>query len=187
MANGNGQNVGYVRVSSIEQNPDRQLIGITLDKKFTESISGKDVNRPKLQECIQYLRQGDTLHVHSIDRLARNLADLLHIVQELNSKEVSVQFHKENLLFTGNDNAMNKLMLGMMGAFAEFERNLIRERQMEGIRAAQKKGVKFGRGKALNDKQILEIKNRIAKGEQKKALSKEYNVSRQTIYTAIAE
>ena len=185
MANGNGHNVGYVRVSSIAQNLDRQLSGIELDKVFTEKASAKDAKRPRLQECIQYLREGDTLHVHSIDRLARNLVDLQNIIQELNSKNVSVSFHKENLLFTGNDNAMSKLMLNMMGAFAEFERNLIKERQMEGIKVAQKKGVKFGRNKTLTVEQILEIKDRISKGGKKTVLAKEYGVSRQTIYTAI--
>ncbi len=117
MANGNGHNVGYVRVSSIAQNLDRQLNGIELDKVFTEKASAKDAKRPILKECMGYLREGDTLHVHSIDRLARNLVDLQNIIQELNSKNVSIQFHKENLLFTGNDNAMSKLMLNMMGAF----------------------------------------------------------------------
>ncbi|CAK8722969.1 MAG: Site-specific DNA recombinase [Candidatus Electronema aureum] len=185
MANGNGHNVGYVRVSSIAQNLDRQLNGIELDKVFTEKASAKDAKRPILKECMGYLREGDTLHVHSIDRLARNLVDLQNIIQELNSKNVSIQFHKENLLFTGNDNAMSKLMLNMMGAFAEFERNLIKERQMEGIKVAQEKGVKFGRNKTLTGEQILEIKDRIAKGEKKTALAKEYNVSRQTIYSAI--
>jgi DNA invertase Pin-like site-specific DNA recombinase len=182
-----GHNVGYVRVSSVDQNTDRQLNGIEIDKIFTEKASAKDAKRPKLQECLDYLREGDTLHVHSIDRLARNLVDLQNIIQELNNKNVSVRFHKENLLFTGNDNAMSKLMLNMMGAFAEFERNLIKERQMEGIKIAQKKGIKFGRYKILTGEQVLEIKDRIAKGEQKTVLAKEYNVSRQTIYSAIEE
>lgn len=186
MANGNGHNVGYVRVSSFGQKLDRQLDGVELDKVFTEKASAKDAKRPSLQECIQYLREGDTLHVHSIDRLARNLIDLQTIIQELNNKGVSVQFHKENLVFTGDENPMSKLMLQMMGAFAEFERNLIKERQAEGIRAAQKKGVRFGRQKVLNDNQITEIKERIAAGETKKALAQEYGISRQTLYTAIA-
>ncbi len=81
MANGNGHNVGYVRVSSVDQNLDRQLNEIELDKVFTEKASAKDAKRPRLQECIQYLREGDTLHVHSIDRLARNLVDLQNIIQ----------------------------------------------------------------------------------------------------------
>ena len=185
MANGNGHNVGYVRVSSIAQNLDRQLNGIELDKVYTEKASAKDTKRPVLNDCIEYLRAGDTLHVHSIDRLARNLVDLQTIIHKLNGKKVSIRFHKENLEFTGNDNAISQLMLSMMGAFAEFERNLIKERQMEGIKIAQKKGVKFGRRKTLTGEQVLEIKNRIASGEKKTDLAKEYGVSRQTIYTAI--
>ena len=186
MANGNGHNVGYVRVSSVDQNLDRQLEGVDLDKVFTEKASAKDTKRPRLIECIDYLRNGDVLHVHSIDRLARNLIDLQTIINSLNEKGVSVMFHKEGLMFTGDDNPMNKLMLQMMGAFAEFERNLIRERQLEGIKIALKKGVKFGRSKVLSDDQIAEIKQRISRGEHKKALAIEYGVCRQTLYSAIA-
>jgi DNA invertase Pin-like site-specific DNA recombinase len=182
----NGQNIGYARVSSAGQNLDRQLEGVTLDKMFTEKTSAKNTDRPELKLCMDYLRAGDTLHVHSIDRLARNLVDLQNIVQELNDNKVTVHFHKENLQFAGSgDNATAKLMLQMLGAFAEFERTIIHERQAEGIAAAKKKGVKFGRKKTLSQEQIFEIKDRVAKGEQKKALSKEFGVSRQTIYTAL--
>ena len=186
MANGNGHNVGYVRVSSVQQNLDRQLDGIELDKVFTEKASAKDAKRPVLKECMEYLRAGDTLHLHSIDRLARNLIDLQTIVKQLNSKGVSVNFHKENLVFTGDDNPMSKLTLHLMGAFAEFERSIIKERQLEGIRMAQKKGVRFGRNKSLSPEQVEEIKSRIANGEPKKSLAQEFGVSRQTLYTAIA-
>ncbi len=185
MANGNGHNVGYVRVSSVGQNLDRQLDGIDLDKVFTEKASAKDAKRPVLLECMEYLREGDTLHIHSIDRLARNLMDLQSIVSKLSNKGVNVRFHKENLIFTGDDNPMSKLTLQLMGAFAEFERNIIKERQLEGIRIAQKKGTKFGRTKALSDDQIAKIKDRIASGELKKTLAEEYGVSRQTLYAAI--
>jgi len=187
MANGNGHNVGYVRVSSVGQNLDRQLDSIDLDKVFTEKASAKDAKRPVLLECLEYLREGDTLHIHSIDRLARNLMDLQNIVTKLSNKGVSVRFHKENLIFTGDDNPMSKLTLQLMGAFAEFERNIIKERQLEGIRIAQKKGTKFGRTKALTDNQVAEIKERIANGEQKKSLAEEYGISRQTLYSAIGQ
>ena len=186
MANGNGHNVGYVRVSTVQQNLDRQLDGIDLDKVFTEKASAKDAKRPVLKECIEYLRAGDTLHLHSIDRLARNLIDLQTIVKQLNAKGVSVHFHKENLVFTGDDNPMSKLTLHLMGAFAEFERSIIKERQLEGIRMAQKKGIRFGRNKSLSPEQVEEIKSRLASGETKKALAQEFGVSRQTLYTAIA-
>jgi len=185
MKKATGHNIGYVRVSSVDQNLDRQLGGEEMDKIFEEKASAKAANRPKLQECIQYLRSGDTLHIHSIDRLARNIVDLQSIVRILNDKGVTVHFHKEGLTFTGNDDAMSKLMLSMMGAFAEFERSLIKERQLEGIKAAQEKGVKFGRAASLNEDQIAEIKGRVEAGEPKTALAREYGVSRQTLYAAL--
>lgn len=135
-----GQKVGYIRVSSVGQNTERQLEGEDLDRVFEEKISAKNANRPVLQDCMSYLRQGDQLHVHSIDRLARNLVDLQNIISTLNGIGVSVHFQKEGLHFTGADNPINKLMLQMMGAFAEFEGNLIHERQAEGIANAKKRG-----------------------------------------------
>ena len=186
MTPNNGHDVGYIRVSSFPQNTDRQLDGVPLEKTYTEKASAKDAKRPVLQECMDYLRSGDCLHVHSIDRLARNLIDLQSIVTTLNEKGVSVTFHKENLTFTGsNDNPMSKLMLQMMGAFAEFERALIRERQREGIAKARQKGKQFGRKPALTPDQIKDIRARAAAGEPKTGLAAEYGVARQTIYTAI--
>ena len=105
-----GKKIGYVRVSSFDQNPERQLEGIELDKKFIEKASGKNTNRPKLEEMIDYVREGDVLIVHSMDRLARNLDDLRRIVFSLTEKHVSVQFLKENLTFTGEDSPMSKRM-----------------------------------------------------------------------------
>jgi len=189
MTPNNGHDVGYVRVSSCSQNTDRQLDGIELEKIFEEKASAKDAKRPVLQECISYLRTGDCLHVHSIDRLARNLMDLQTIVSTLNEKAVSVTFHKENLTFSGsNNNPMNKLMLQMMGAFAEFERALIKERQREGIAKAKAMGKQIGRRRALDNKQVeeIKIKTRIAGGEAKSTLAKEYGVSRQTLYASQA-
>ncbi|WBA79921.1 recombinase family protein [Endozoicomonas sp. GU-1] len=124
-----GQNVGYIRVSSIDQNTSRQLDGIELDTTFEEHCSGRDINRPQLKACLPHLRQGDRLHVHSIDRLARSLKGLQSLVEDLTEHGISIQFHKENLVFTGDSNPMHKLMFQMMGAFAEFERSMIRERQ----------------------------------------------------------
>ncbi|MFI8609023.1 recombinase family protein [Pseudomonas sp. NPDC077649] len=146
--------VGYVRVSSVDQNTERQLDGITLDKTFTDKASGKDTHRPQLQALLEYVREGDTIHVHSIDRLARSLADLLKLVEDLNTKGVHVRFHKENLEFTGENSPMQKLMLSMMGSFAEFERSMIRERQREGIAKAKENGVYKGRAKSVDDDAI---------------------------------
>lgn len=187
MTSSNGHNVGYVRVSSFSQNTDRQLDGIVLDKVFTEKVSAKDAKRPVLQECMEYLRNGDCLHIHSIDRLARNLMDLQTIVTSLNEKGVVIKFHKENLLFSGsNENPMSKLMLQMMGAFAEFERALIKERQREGIEKAKKMGKQIGRKHVLDDEQVGAIKKRISQGESKSSLAKEYGISRQTLYSALS-
>ncbi len=135
----NSQNIAYLRVSSLDQNLARQqeaMKSLEQDKVFTEKASAKNTNRPVLQECIDYCRTGDVRHVPSIDRITRNLKDLQCIVDRLADKGVTIQFHKECLTFNGNDNAMSKLMLQIMGAFAEFERSLIRERQREGIAAA---------------------------------------------------
>ena len=149
-----GQRIGYVRVSSYDQNPDRQLENETLDRVFTDKASGKDVNRPQLEEMIQFVREGDTVVVHSLDRLARNLDDLRNLVKNLNDRGVKIQFVKEGLTFTGEDSPMSNLLLSVMGAFAEFERALIKERQREGIELAKKRGVYKGRKKALSEKDI---------------------------------
>lgn len=180
-------NIGYVRVSSIAQNTQRQLDGMKLDKVFMDKQSGKSVfDRTQLQLCIDYSRQGDTLNIHSIDRLARNLIDLQAIIKVLNDKGVTVKFYKENLTFNADGlNPINKLMFQLLGAFAEFERNIIRERQAEGIAKALKNGTKFGAAPKFNELQIQEIKSRRSNGESVIALSKSFNVSRQTIYTIL--
>lgn len=180
-----GHKVGYIRVSSLGQNTDRQLEGIKLDKTFTEKISAKDTNRPVLSSCFEFIREGDELHVHSIDRLARNLVDLQNIITDMNSKGVSVHFHKEGLTFIGESNPTSKLMLQMMGAFAEFERNLIRERQAEGIANAKKRGVKFGKAPKLTPEQVAEVKAMAAARHNKTDIAKKYNVSRQTVYNVL--
>ncbi len=153
-----GKIIGYVRVSTYEQNEQRQLESVKTDKLFVDKASGKDTLRPQLKAMMDYVRDGDTIVVHSLDRLARNLDDLRQIVQSLNAKEVKVQFIKENLIFTGEDSPMSNLLLSVMGAFAEFERSLIRERQLEGIALAKKKGVYKGRQRTLSPPQIEELK-----------------------------
>ena len=145
----NSKRVGYIRVSTLDQNTVRQLDGEDVDKVFTDKASGKDTKRPQLQAALDYLREGDTLLVHSMDRLARNLDDLRKIVLDLTHKGVLVEFIKERLTFTGEDSAMSQLLLSVMGAFAEFERSLIRERQREGIALAKKAGVYKGRKPSL--------------------------------------
>jgi DNA invertase Pin-like site-specific DNA recombinase len=174
--------IGYVRVSSVDQNTQRQLFGIDLSKTFTDKCSGKDISRPSLTELLEWVRDGDTIHVHSIDRLARNLKDLQGLVETITSKGVSLIFHKEKLTFTGDDSPMQKLTLQLMGAFAEFERSLIRERQREGIAAAKAAGKQIGAKPKLDKSQINDIKKRIERGEGKVALAREFGISRQTLY-----
>ena len=178
-----GKRVGYIRVSSVDQSELRQLDGVSLDKRFTDKASGKDVRRPQLQAALEYLRDGDVLVVHSMDRLARNLDDLRKIVLDLTERGVVVEFEKEKLTFTSEANAMSKLLLSVMGAFAEFERSLIRERQREGIAIAKKAGVYKGRKPSLTPERVRELRTRIAGGEKKAALAREFGISRETLYT----
>jgi DNA invertase Pin-like site-specific DNA recombinase len=177
--------VGYRRVSSLEQNTERQLEGVDLDKVFTDKASGKDTARPQLQAALEYLREGDLLLVHSMDRLARSVDDLRKIVFDLTKKGVHVQFVKENLTFTGEDSPMSNLLLSLLGAVAEFERSMIRERQRGGIALAKKAGVYKGRKPALMTAQVAEIRKRVKAGEKKTALAAEYRISRQTLYSAL--
>jgi DNA invertase Pin-like site-specific DNA recombinase len=177
-----GQRVGYLRVSTVDQNTDRQLDGIALDKVFTDKASGKDTNRPELTRALEYVREGDTLVVHSMDRLARNLEDLRRIVRELTGRAVRVEFVKESLTFTGEDSAMNTLLLSMLGAVAEFERSMILERQREGIAIAKAAGKYKGRKPSLTPAHAAEMRERLAAGESVTALAAEYGVSRQTVY-----
>lgn len=181
----NGHQVAYIRVSSYDQNLERQLSDMFFNKTFEEKASAKDTDRPELKACIEHVREGDTLHVHSIDRLARNLKDLQTIVEDLTKKGVVVRFHKEHLTFTGKDDPMQNLMLQMIGAVAQFERALIRERQREGIANARKKGAKFGAKKKLTVDQVNQISERKDNGEAVTELAKEYGIARQTLYTAL--
>ena len=177
-----GQQVGYIRVSSIDQNTIRQLDGLSLDKTFTEKLSGKDTQRPVLQECLAYIRYGDTLHVHSIDRLARNAKDLLNLVEEMIEKGVNLKFHKNNLTFSPDSkDHMAKLQLTMLAAFAEFERELIKERQREGIAIAKAAG-KYAKRRKITDELIAVAKARTEKGEPLSRVAKDLKVSRETLY-----
>jgi len=177
-----GQDIGYVRVSTLLQNGNRQLEGVTLDHVFTDKISGKDKDRPELKRCLDHIRAGDTLHVHSIDRLARNLRDLETIIRDLVGKGVTVKFEKEGLTFTGDDNPMNTLMLQVMGACAQFELSMIKERQREGIAIAKKKGVQIGRKATLDKTSIGTIKALWRSGKNKSEIAQEMGVSRVTFY-----
>ncbi|BDT96935.1 transposase (plasmid) [Nocardia sputorum] len=174
--------VGYIRVSTVDQNTVRQLDGIEVERTFVDKASGKDTARPQLDELIGFVRDGDTVIVHSMDRLARNLDDLRRLVRTLTGKGVRVEFVKEALTFTGEDSPMANLLLSVMGAFAEFERALILERQREGIAAAKARGAYTGRKPALTPEQATQLRARAAGGVSKAALAKEFGVSRETVY-----
>ena len=126
-----GHRIGYKRCSTLEQNTARQLDGIAVDKMFEDHASGKDTKRPQLQLALSFLREGDTLVVHSMDRLSRSLADLLQMVKELTDKGVAIEFIKENMTFNGEDKPIATLLLSVMGACAAFERAILLERQRE--------------------------------------------------------
>lgn len=149
--------IGYVRVSTVDQNTERQLDGITLDKVFTDKCSGKDTNRPQLKALLEYVREGDEVHVHDISRMARNVADLIELIKQMNTQGVTVRFHKEGLTFTGEQNAMQELMLGVLGSVYQFERSMMLERQREGIQKAKEKGVYKGRPQQIDREKVLEL------------------------------
>jgi len=177
-----GKRIGYVRVSSFDQNPERQLEGIQVDRVFTDKASGKDTQRPQLDMMLDFVREDDTVVVHSMDRLARNLDNLRRLVQDLTGRGIRVEFVKEGLTFTGEDSPMANLMLSVMGSFAEFERALIRERQREGITLAKQRGAYRGRKKSLNSEQVAELKRRVVAGEQKALIARNFGISRETLY-----
>ena len=182
-----GQRVGYIRVNTLDQQSGRQLEGLEFDRTFVDHASGKDAKRPQLEELLNFVRTGDTVIVHSMDRLARNLDDLRRIVQALTNKGVRIEFVKENLTFTGEDSPMASLMLSVMGAFAEFERSLIKERQREGIALAKRRGAYRGRKKSLSPQDVAELRQRVAAGISKAQVAREAGISRQTLYQYLQE
>jgi|SRR5579871_1986205 len=179
----NGQRIGYIRVSTVEQNSARQLEGIEVVRTYEDRVSAKDLNRPNLQAMLVYVREGDVVVVHSMDRLARNLDDLRHLVKTLTQKGVAVNFIKENLTFSGEDTPMANLMLSVMGAFAEFERALSKERQREGVALAKARGAYKGRKKVLSEDKVEALRERIAHASETKAqIAREFGISRETLY-----
>jgi len=186
----NGQKIGYARVSSVDQSLDRQLEvlnGLNLDRIFTDKLSGKNTDRASLKEMLRFIREGDHLFVHSMDRLARNLLDLRAMINDLTSKKVKISFIKENLTFDGDDSAMSVLLLSIMGAVAEFERSLIRERQAEGIKLARQKGIYKGRIHALKPEQIESLRIKVASGISKSKVAREFGICRETLYRYLSQ
>lgn len=172
-----GKKIGYIRISTLDQNHERQLDDMILDKRFVDHASGKDMKRPQLEALLSYVRDGDMVVVHSMDRLARNLDDLRKLVRQLTDQKISVEFIKEGLTFTGEDSPMSKLLLSVMGAFAEFERALIKERQREGITLAKKRGAYKGRRPVLSTDKVDELKRRVANGDKKSHIARDFSIS----------
>ncbi|EBF1559691.1 recombinase family protein, partial [Shigella flexneri] len=173
-------NVGYIRVSTVDQNTERQLDGVTLDKVFTEKASGKNTDRDQLQAMMNYVREGDTLHVHSIDRLGRNSRDLLNIVEDLKGRGVKIQFHKEGLLVDGA-NPFGEMMLTVLAGVAQMERSMMLMRQREAYDVAKSAGKSIGRGNSSKIDRTSIIAD-LQQGKSLRNTAKDNGVSLNTVY-----
>jgi DNA invertase Pin-like site-specific DNA recombinase len=183
--------IGYIRVSTAEQNTVRQLDAEQLTVTFTDKASGKNAERPQLQAMLAgNWPEGSTVVVHSMDRLARSLSDLLRIVEQLTARGIAVQFVKEGKTFKGSETAdpIDKLMLSLLGAFAEYERALIRERQREGIAKAKERGVYRGRPRRVDDAERIAqiVAEATAAGANKSRIAVKHSISRDTLYKYLA-
>lgn len=184
-----GQQIAYIRVSTVGQNTARQLVNLKSDRKFIDKASAKDTNRPQLQALLDHIREGDTVHVHSLDRLGRDIRDLRNLVDTITKdKGCALKFHKEGLTFEPSQagNPMNDLLLNLLGSVAEFELALINERRQEGQARARAEGKHMGRPKALNDDQAAEVKRLVASGISKAEVARRMNTSRASVYRALA-
>lgn len=175
--------VAYVRVSTVEQNEARQIEGLEkhgIEKWFTEKISAKDTNRPQLQAMLEFVREGDTVYIHDFSRLARSTKDLLDIVEQLNNKGVYLVSNKENI---DSSTPIGKLMLTMIGAIAEFERQNLLERQKEGIAIAKREGkFKGGQVKQIDDDQFARVYTKYSLRQiTKKEMAEQLHISRPTL------
>ncbi|EAQ8824062.1 recombinase family protein [Salmonella enterica] len=173
-------NVGYIRVSSVQQNTERQLDGETLDKVFTEKVSGKNAEREQLKAMLDYVREGDTVHVHELSRLGRNVKDLLEIIDTLKEKGVTVHFHKERLTVGAESNAISNMMLNVLSSVAQMEREMMLERQAEGYAAAKAAGriASRGNGKSVDRAGIVSA---LAAGGSVRKVAADFQVSTQTV------
>ncbi|MEB2529114.1 recombinase family protein [Kocuria rosea] len=187
------QTVGYVRVSSAELNAEehkaRQLERIgEVDRLFVDKISGASrSNRTALVACMTYVRQGDVVLVASMDRLARSLRDLQTIIEEFHLKGATVRFLREDQICAPDaDDTKSRLMLNLLGSFAEFERTLIRERQIEGVAIATATGSYKNRARKLRASELEEARRFIAQGVPRVQIARELGVNRSTLYRALA-
>lgn len=182
-----GKTIAYVRVSYIDQNVDRQIEGIRVDKMFVEKASAKSRDRPQLQLLMDYIREEDTVVVHSMDRLARNLRDLKNLVDEMIKKGANVKFVKENLTFTADEDPIANLVLNLMGAFAEFEYAFARERQREGVQIAKAKG-KYSkkRKRKIDESKANIIRERLKTRVSMASIAREVEISRTLMYNYLS-
>lgn len=174
----------YKRVSTQEQNLDRQLNGLVFDREFVEKVSGKNTDRPELQSLLSVLRLEDEVHVHELSRLARNTKDLLSIVEQVLDSGSNISFHKENLHFISGQKRppVQDLMLSLLGAIAQFERDLLLDRQREGIALAKQRGVYKGRKSRFTDDDIDQIRSEFLEVKNKSRLAKKWKISRPYLY-----
>jgi len=176
----------YVRVSTASQNTARQLLNVECDRVFEDICSGKNTDRPELEKMMIAVRAGDLVNVHEMSRLARNTRDLLNLVDQILDTGASIRFHKENLFFSGEvDDAFQKLMLTMLGAISSFERDLLLERQKEGIAIAKQNGKYKGRKSKFSNTQIKDIHQQFESSSNKKALAVELGISRSKLYDIV--
>ena len=178
--------VGYIRVSSVDQNDSRQLDGMEFDRVYREKVSGRKREREQLDICIDFMRDGDHLFVHEISRLARNQRDFQNIVHELLNKGVSITFVKENITVDAKPSPMRDMMLSVMAGSAQLEVDLIRERQAEGIAKAKERGQQMGR-LPLSKKLRREIHNRADSGQKKIDIARSMNIGQSTVYKWLRE
>ena len=180
-----GKKIGYIRVSTFHQNEGRQLASVDLDREFVEKASAKNSDRPILKEMLDYIREGDEVYIHDISRLARNIADLHNLVEEITDKGVTLRFMKESLTFTADkSDPMSQLMLSMLGAVYSFERSIMLERQREGIAVAKAAGKYTGRPKSINSAEIISL---LDGGLSLRKTAKELGISLSSVVRAKAE
>lgn len=174
----------YKRVSTKEQNLSRQLHGLKFDREFIETVSAKNIDRPELKSLLSILRKDDEVHVHELSRLARNTKDLLSIVELILDSGSSIKFHKENLCFVSGEKRppIQDLMLSLLGSIAQFERDLLLERQREGIALAKQRGVYNGRKSKFTEHDFLKIKSEFSETKNKSHLARKWGISRAYLY-----
>lgn len=176
----------YRRVSTTEQKTDRQLADLIFDREYEDKLSGKDTNRPQLQAMLQNLREGDVVHVHELSRLGRSLIDLQKLVSMIVDTGATIYFHKENLRFEPNkSDPFQELMLHLLGAFSQFERSCIRQRQSEGIAIAKAAGKYKGKQSRFTEAQVEQIQLEFKEEKNKTALAMKWGISRGYLYKLI--